>query len=58
VLTLKGLLNNSPKKKKRGHQVLKTGEIANGEIFRGEGVRNLLDEKLVQQFAHAKRLME
>jgi hypothetical protein len=37
---------------------LKSGEIANGDIFRGEGVRNLLDEKLLQQFAHAKRMME
>jgi hypothetical protein len=58
VFTLKGLLNKSQKKKKnRGHQVLKSGEIAHGEIFRG-GVRNLLDEKLLQQFCRAKGVME
>jgi hypothetical protein len=32
--------------------------LKSGEIFRGEGVWNLLDEELLEQFAHAKRVME
>jgi hypothetical protein len=40
-------------------QFLKSREIADGEILReGVGVQYLLDEKLLQWFGHAKRVIE